>query len=138
MWLEHTSCKIGCMMKLFIILRRSTFSHSPFGITFFSFLPSPLSLSDGMSRTGVFITTMAEVERVKVQGEVDIFQTVKAARSERPHMVSTPVSRGAGRGGLWAGWSGCRWRGGRDHTIVSTEWLGVHGKMTLLTHYKFY
>ena len=61
-----------------------------------------------MSRTGVFITTMAEVERVKVQGEVDIFQTVKAARSERPHMVSTPVSRGAGRGGLWVGWRG-RW-----------------------------
>ena len=53
-----------------------------------------------MSRTGVFITTMAEVERVKVQGEVDIFQTVKAARSERPHMVSTPVSNGAGSGGL--------------------------------------
>ena len=56
-----------------------------------------------MSRTGVFITTMAEVERVKVQGEVDIFQTVKAARSERPHMVSTPVSRGqagVGCGGL--------------------------------------
>ena len=48
-----------------------------------------------MSRTGVFITAMAEVERVKVQGEVDIFQTVKAARSERPHMVSTPVSNGA-------------------------------------------
>ena len=51
--------------------------------------------SDGMSRTGVFITAMAEVERVKVQGEVDIFQTVKAARSERPHMVSTPVRNGA-------------------------------------------
>ena len=62
---------------------------------FLSFLFSPYS--DGMSRTGVFITTMAEVERVKVQGEVDIFQTVKAARSERPHMVSTPVSRGADR-----------------------------------------
>ena len=59
-----------------------------------------------MSRTGVFITTMAEVERVKVQGEVDIFQTVKAARSERPHMVSTPVSRGAARGGLWGWWRG--------------------------------
>ena len=64
-----------------------------------SFFPSPRS--DGMSRTGVFITTMAEVERVKVQGEVDIFQTVKAARSERPHIVSTPVSNGAGGGGLW-------------------------------------
>ena len=61
-----------------------TLHHPP------SFLPS--SHSDGMSRTGVFITAMAEVERVKVQGEVDIFQTVKAARSERPHMVSTPVS----------------------------------------------
>ena len=79
-------------------------SHlSPFfDLHLFSFLPSP-SLpppSDGMSRTGVFITTMAEVERVKVQGEVDIFQTVKAARSERPHMVSTPVSRGGRHG--WA------------------------------------
>ena len=90
-------------MKNFIILHHSTFSHSLFGITFFSFLPSPLPLSDGMPHTEVFITTMAEVERVKVQGEVDIFQTVKAARSERPHMVSTPVSRGAGRGGLGEG-----------------------------------
>ena len=82
----------------------------PFGITFIPhfFLPPPPPppLSDGMSRTGVFITTMAEVERVKVQGEVDIFQTVKAARSERPHMVSTPVSGGAGTGGLWGWWRG--------------------------------
>ena len=74
----------------------------PFFHLYLFFLPCPHS--DGMSRTGVFITTMAEVERVKVQGEVDIFQTVKAARSERPHMVSTPVSRGAGRGaGGWVG-----------------------------------
>ena len=49
---------------------------------------------------------MAEVERVKVQGEVDIFQTVKAARSERPHMVSTPVSRGQ------PGWAGVVEKGG--------------------------
>ena len=69
-----------------------------FHLHLFSFLPCPLPHSDGMSRTGVFITTMAEVERVKVQGEVDIFQTVKAARSERPHMVSTPVSRGQAGG----------------------------------------
>ena len=82
----------------------SSLSSSRFHLL--SFLSSPHS--DGMSRTGVFITTMAEVERVKVQGEVDIFQTVKAARSERPHMVSTPVSRGVGRGGLWVGWRG-RW-----------------------------
>ena len=48
--------------------------------------------SDGMSRTGVFITCMSEIERVKVEGGVDIFQTVKAAREQRPHMVYTSVS----------------------------------------------
>ena len=47
--------------------------------------------SDGMSRTGVFITCMSEIERVKVEGAVDIFQTVKATRAQRPHMVYTSV-----------------------------------------------
>ena len=47
--------------------------------------------SDGMSCTGVFITCMSEIERVKVEGAVDIFQTVKAARAQRPHMVYTSV-----------------------------------------------
>ena len=40
-----------------------------------------------MFRTGVFIAAMCEVERVKVEGEVDIFQTIKAMRKKRPHMV---------------------------------------------------
>ena len=88
-------------------------------------LPSSLPLppllpvlchSDGMSRTGVFITTMAEVERVKVQGEVDIFQTVKAARYERPHMVSTPVSRGVPEVGC--GWDG---EGGGQYLIANED-----------------
>ena len=48
--------------------------------------------SDGMARTGVFIAAMSEVERVKAEGEIDLFQTVKAARSKRPHVISTPVS----------------------------------------------
>ena len=48
--------------------------------------------SDGMSRSGVFITCMSEIERVKVEGGVDIFQTVKAARAQRPHMVYSAVS----------------------------------------------
>ena len=50
------------------------------------------TFSDGMSRSGVFITCMTEIERVKVEGGVDIFQTVKAARAQRPHMVCTSVS----------------------------------------------
>ena len=45
-----------------------------------------------MSRSGVFITCMSEMERVEVEGGVDIFQTVKAARAQRPHMVYTSVS----------------------------------------------
>ena len=48
--------------------------------------------SDGMSRTGVFVTCVSEIERVKFEGGVDIFQTVKAARTQRPHMVNTSVS----------------------------------------------
>ena len=44
-----------------------------------------------MSRTGVFIAAMCEVERVKVEGEVDIFQTIKAMRKQRPHMVYNKV-----------------------------------------------
>ena len=45
-----------------------------------------------MGRTGVLITAMSEIERVKVEGEVDIFQTIKAIRVQRPNMVSTVVS----------------------------------------------
>ena len=48
--------------------------------------------SDGMSRSGVFITCLSEIERVKVEGGVNIFQTVKTARAQRPHMVHTSVS----------------------------------------------
>ena len=44
-----------------------------------------------MCRTGVFIAAMCEVERVKVEGEVDIFQTIKAMRKKRPHMVYNKV-----------------------------------------------
>ena len=54
----------------------------------------PFAFSDGMSRSGMFITCMSEIERVKVEGAVDIFQTVKAARAQRPHMVYTSVSDG--------------------------------------------
>ena len=76
-----------------------------------------------MARTGVFIAAMSEVERVKAEGEIDLFQTVKAARSKRPHMISTPVSYGVCgvlvRGGWrWPGmcvggdeWMGCVWGG---------------------------
>ena len=45
-----------------------------------------------MGRTGVFLTVMAETERVKLEADVDILQTVKSIRVQRPNMVSTVVS----------------------------------------------
>ena len=40
----------------------------------------------------MFICAMSEVERVKVEGQVDVFQTIKGMRIQRPHMVETAVS----------------------------------------------
>ena len=51
-----------------------------------------LTISDGMGRSGVFICAMSEVERVKFEGQVDVFQTIKGMRIQRPHMVDTAVS----------------------------------------------
>ena len=61
------------------------------------------SNSDGMGRSGVFICAMSEVERVKVEGQVDVFQTIKGMRIQRPHMVETPVSVHC-MGRIWYTW----------------------------------
>ena len=61
-------------------------------ITSINFIFSLSSNSDGMGRSGVFICAMSEVERVKVEGQVDVFQTIKGMRIQRPHMVETAVS----------------------------------------------
>ena len=45
-----------------------------------------------MSRTGIFLCAMSEIERMKVEGMMDIFQRVKSLRASRPHMVSSAVS----------------------------------------------
>ena len=40
----------------------------------------------------MFTTIVSEIERVKLEGEVDIFNAVKSSRNKRPHMVCTVVS----------------------------------------------
>lgn len=53
-----------------------------------------LSLSSaGVGRTGVFITLSIVLERMRYEGVVDIFQTVKMLRTQRPAMVQTEVKR---------------------------------------------
>ena len=51
-----------------------------------------LPSSDGMGRTGAFICMHHELERLKVEGVVDIFQCIKASRISRPYLVQNVVS----------------------------------------------
>lgn len=44
-----------------------------------------------MGRTGVFITLSIVLERMRYEGVVDMFQTVKTLRTQRPAMVQTEV-----------------------------------------------
>jgi hypothetical protein len=65
-----------------------------FVFTPLSFSPSlpPPSLSAGIGRTGAFCALSTAIERVKAEGIVDVFHTVKHLRTQRPHMVQTVVS----------------------------------------------
>ena len=47
--------------------------------------------SDGVGRTGAFITMHAQMERMKAEAVVDIFQFIKAIRVQRAGLVSTKV-----------------------------------------------
>lgn len=49
--------------------------------------------SAGAGRTGTFCALSTVMERVKAEGILDVFQTVKSLRLQRPHMVQTLVSR---------------------------------------------
>ena len=44
---------------------------------------------EGVGRTGVFCALSVIIERLKAEGVVDVFQTVKRLRSQRPAMVQT-------------------------------------------------
>uniref|UniRef100_A0A8D0GZE0 Receptor-type tyrosine-protein phosphatase S n=1 Tax=Sphenodon punctatus TaxID=8508 RepID=A0A8D0GZE0_SPHPU len=51
--------------------------------------PISVHCSAGVGRTGVFITLSIVLERMRYEGVVDIFQTVKILRTQRPAMVQT-------------------------------------------------
>jgi hypothetical protein len=63
--------------------------------------------SAGIGRTGAFCSLSTAIERVKSEGVVDVFHTVKHLRTQRPHMVQSAVS------GCTC--HGCRW--------VQSEWM---------------
>lgn len=48
-------------------------------------------LSDGVGRTGVFCALSIVLERMRSEGVVDLFQTVKLLRTQRPNMIQNKV-----------------------------------------------
>ncbi|RXM98470.1 Receptor-type tyrosine-protein phosphatase delta [Acipenser ruthenus] len=55
--------------------------------------PISVHCSAGVGRTGVFVTLSIVLERMRYEGVVDIFQTVKMLRTQRPAMVQTEVRK---------------------------------------------
>ena len=51
--------------------------------------------SAGVGRTGVFCALSVLIDRLKSEAVVDVFQTVKQLRAQRPAMVQTKVSTSA-------------------------------------------
>ena len=51
--------------------------------------PITVHCSAGVGRTGVFITLSHVLERMRYEGLVDIFLTVRSLRTQRPAMVQT-------------------------------------------------
>ena len=66
--------------------------------------------SAGVGRTGVFVTLSIVLERMRYEGVVDMFQTVKILRTQRPAMVQSEVEatsdcihiKPPAKGGLYA------------------------------------
>ena len=50
-----------------------------------------LFCSDGVGRTGAFITMHAQMERMKAEAVINIFQFIKAIRIQRAGLVSNKV-----------------------------------------------
>jgi netrin-G3 ligand len=51
--------------------------------------PISVHCSAGVGRTGVFISLSIVLERMQYEGVVDVFQTVRTLRTQRPAMVQT-------------------------------------------------
>ena len=53
-------------------------------------LPPPLP-SDGVVRSGTFLCIHSQLERLKTEGTVDVFQAIRSARIQRPGVVPNTV-----------------------------------------------
>ena len=79
---------------LFISLINITLTFTALCTTFLSTIitASPTICSGGCGRTGTYIAICLLIDRLKTEGVVDVFQTVRALRLQRPGMVRSTVS----------------------------------------------
>ncbi|XP_064386637.1 receptor-type tyrosine-protein phosphatase alpha-like [Halichondria panicea] len=52
--------------------------------------PIVVMCNNGIGRTGMFITLHTQLERLKIEGVIDVFQFIKFARKQREGLVSSP------------------------------------------------
>ena len=76
-----------------MIVRRVMY-HTQLRNTSYSLCVPLCIYSSGCGRTGTFIAVSILLERLKTEGVVDVFSTVRSLRLQRPNMVQTVVSRG--------------------------------------------
>ena len=50
--------------------------------------------SDGVGRSGTFLCIHSQLERLKAEGVVDVFQAVKSSRIQRGYLMPEAVSDG--------------------------------------------
>jgi len=73
--------------RLYIWVRRTDIFIWKLTLTDVTFI----LLSDGIGRTGVFCALCIVLERMRSEGVVDLFQTVKLLRTQRPNMIQNQV-----------------------------------------------
>jgi len=80
------------MLKQFRVTQFKTYIRWIYSRFCFNFsLPLFFLSSDGSGRTGTFCAINIALERVKLDGTIDMFQTVRRLRTQRPLMVQTAV-----------------------------------------------
>ena len=78
--LMTTSSKQTVVMCRWVSLLSSSCVHKDFPIS-----------SDGVVRSGTFLVIHSQLERLKTEGVVDVFQAIKSARIQRPGVIPNTV-----------------------------------------------
>ncbi|XP_072898269.1 receptor-type tyrosine-protein phosphatase alpha isoform X1 [Hemitrygon akajei] len=81
--------------------------------------PITVHCSAGAGRTGTFCALSTVLERVKAEGILDVFQTVKSLRLQRPHMVQTLDTQSSTVDPLVGSATSCSKKKSRTHSTNS-------------------